>query len=135
MTGPSMLPTLAINGEAALENRWSIRWNPASIKRGDLITVRSPSDPRRILCKRVIGLPGDIICVDPTGQKAPSTEHVVIPPGHVWIVGDNAANSRDSRTFGPVPMGLIEGKLIARIWPPSRFTIFRNPTEYLAYDP
>ncbi|KAF7310652.1 hypothetical protein HMN09_00608000 [Mycena chlorophos] len=130
-----MLPTLAVQGEIGLEIRWFVRRDPlGNIKRGDIVTVRSPLDPKRLLCKRVLGLPGDIICVDPTGLKAPSTEHVVIPQGHIWIVGDNTANSRDSRTFGPVPMGLVQTKLVARIWPPSRFTIFRNPTEYLAYD-
>ncbi|KAJ7225812.1 peptidase S24/S26A/S26B/S26C [Mycena pura] len=133
MSGPSMLPTLANEGEVVIENRWSHRWNPDSLRRGDLVTLRSPLDRTRIICKRVIGLPGDVICVDPTGQKAPSTEHVVVPRGHMWIIGDNAAYSRDSRDYGPVPMGLIQGRLFARIWPIREFTIFRNPTTYLDY--
>ncbi|KAK7064464.1 mitochondrial inner membrane protease subunit 1 [Favolaschia claudopus] len=131
MAGPSMLPTLANEGEIVLENRWSYRIYPESLKRGDLVTLRSPLNRNRIICKRVIGFPGDIICVDPTGEKAPSTEHVQVPKGHMWIMGDNAAYSRDSRDYGPVSMGLIQGKLYARIWPPSKFTIFRNPTTYL----
>ncbi|KAJ7139841.1 LexA/Signal peptidase [Mycena epipterygia] len=133
MAGPSMLPTLANEGEIVVENRWSLRFNPDSLQRGDLITLRSPLDRTRIICKRVIGFPGDVICVDPTGQKAPSTEHVVVPKGHIWVMGDNAAYSRDSREYGPVSMGLIQGKLYARIWPPKDFTIFRNPTTYLDY--
>jgi inner membrane protease subunit 1 len=60
-------------------------------------------------------LPGDVICVDPTGQLAPSTEHVVVPKGHIWVSGDNAADSRDSRLYGPVPMALIHGRLFARV--------------------
>jgi len=133
MSGPSMLPTLANQGEIVVENRWSTRFNPDSLKRGDLVTLRSPLDRTRVVCKRVIGFPGDIICVDPTGQKAPSTEHVVVPKGHIWVMGDNAAYSRDSRHYGPVSMGLIQGKLYARIWPPRAFTIFKNPTTYLDY--
>ncbi|KAJ6574822.1 signal peptidase I family protein [Mycena capillaripes] len=131
MSGPSMLPTLANEGEVVIENRWSHRVNPGSLQRGDLVTFRSPLDRNRIVCKRVIGFPGDIICVDPTGERAPSTEHVVVPTGHIWVMGDNAAYSRDSRHYGPVSMGLIRGKLYARIWPPNNFTIFRNPTTYL----
>ncbi|KAJ7275323.1 peptidase S24/S26A/S26B/S26C [Mycena haematopus] len=148
MTGPSMLPTLANEGELVFESRWSYRMYPDSLRRGDLITFRSPLDRNRIVCKRVIGFPGDIICVDPTGQKAPSTEHVEVPKGHVWVMGDNAPISRDSRDYGPISMGLIQGTLFARvkfltyvpfhayhkaskIWPPSKFTIFRNPTTYL----
>lgn len=101
-----MLPTLADSGEIVVEDRLTYRLNPGSVARGDLITLRSPIDPSRIICKRVLGLPGDIICVDPTGEKAPSTEHVVIPKGHIWISGDNAAFSRDSRDYGPVSMAL-----------------------------
>ena len=148
MSGPSMLPTLAEQGEIVIEDCLTHRLNPNGVSRGDLVTLRSPLEPSRIICKRVIGLPGDIICVDPTGVKAPSTEHVMIPKGHVWISGDNAAFSRDSRDYGPVPMSLIQARLVARVgkwtftkysilsfwsqvWPPKDFTIFRNPTTFL----
>ncbi|KAJ7655099.1 signal peptidase I family protein [Mycena polygramma] len=133
MTGPSMLPTLANGGEIVVENRLSYRINPDGLQRGDLVTLRSPLDRNRIVCKRVIGFPGDVICVDPTGEMAPSTEHVVVPRGHIWVMGDNAAYSRDSRHYGPVSMGLVRGTLLARIWPPRNFTTFRNPTTYLDY--
>ena len=115
MAGPSMEPTLADSGEWVVENRLSYNLFPNSIARGDLVTLRSPLDPYRIVCKRVLGLAGDVICVDPTGRLAPSTEHVIIPKGHVWISGDNAAMSRDSRMYGPVSVGLITGKLSARV--------------------
>jgi len=92
-----MIPTMAESGEAVIENRLSFRLDPASIQRGDLITLQSPFQPGRMVCKRVLGLPGDIVCVDPTGVKAPSTEHVLIPKNHLWLMGDNAALSRDSR--------------------------------------
>ena len=115
MAGPSMLPTLGTEGELVIVDRLSIRRSSFNINRGELLVLLSPLDPQRFVCKRVLGLPGDIICVDPTGEKAPSTEHVVIPKGHVWIIGDNASASRDSRTYGPVPMGLIQGKLKARV--------------------
>ncbi|CAA7266619.1 unnamed protein product [Cyclocybe aegerita] len=131
MSGPSMLPTLADSGEMVIEEFLTYRFFPEKLQRGDLITVESPIERGRVICKRLIGLPGDIVCVDPTGQMAPSTEHVIIPKGHIWISGDNAAASRDSRMYGPVPMGLIRGRLYARIWPPTAFTIFRNPTTFL----
>ena len=34
-----------------------------------------------------------------------------MPKGHIWIEGDNKHNSRDSRQFGPVPYGLLEGRV------------------------
>ncbi|PPR01614.1 hypothetical protein CVT24_005765 [Panaeolus cyanescens] len=132
MTGPSMLPTFGVSGEMCIEEFITKHLFPATLfTRGTLLTFHSPLDPDRYVCKRIIGLPGDVICVDPTGQYAPSDEHVVIPPGHVWVVGDNAAFSRDSREYGPLPMGLARGRIVARIWPPTASTIFRNPTTYL----
>ncbi|KAK0208556.1 signal peptidase I family protein [Desarmillaria ectypa] len=123
--GPSMLPTLAVAGDVVIEDRLSLRFT--EISRGDLVTVKSPLNPLRIVCKRIIGLPGDVICVDPTGQLAPSTEHIVVPSGHVWLSGDNFSHSRDSRSYGPVPIALIQGK----IQPLRDFTIYHNPVAYL----
>lgn len=37
--------------------------------------------------------------------------------GHCWIVGDNLLASRDSRYFGPLPMALIQGKVVGKIFP------------------
>jgi len=126
-----MLPTFADREEIVIESVLPYKLFPGQLVRGDLITLVKPTDPARIICKRVIGLPGDIICVDPTGQKAPSTEHVIIPKGHVWVVGDNAALSIDSRDYGPVPMALIRGRPFARIYPFKGFKIFANPTQYI----
>jgi inner membrane protease subunit 1 len=110
-----MLPTMAEAGEAVIENRLSFRLNPGCLNRGDLVTFESPLAPGRMVCKRLLGLPGDIICVDPTGSKALSSEHVVIPKGHIWLMGDNADLSRDSRDYGPVPLSLVRGTLWARV--------------------
>ncbi|TEB39181.1 signal peptidase I family protein [Coprinellus micaceus] len=131
MAGPSMLPTLANEGEIVVVDRLSRNLNPYNIRRGELLILLSPLDSTRTICKRVVGLPGDIVCVDPTGQAAPSTEHVKIPRGHIWIAGDNADASRDSRTYGPVPIGLVQGKLRARLWPFPAATIFRPNMTYI----
>ena len=50
-----------------------------------------------------------------------------MPQGHCWIVGDNLVASRDSRYFGPVPLGLIRGKVIASVRPFSEFKWITNP--------
>lgn len=39
---------------------------------------------------------------------------VRIPLGHVWLAGDNPSNSTDSRSYGPVPIGLIQGRVILK---------------------
>ena len=52
-----------------------------------------------------------------------------IPEGHCWIAGDNAPASRDSRDYGPIPLALVKGKVIARIWPPNQFKWITNGLE------
>lgn len=110
-----MLPTLAVKGDWVWEERWSVRRDPVAFTRGELITFKSPLDPLRVAIKRVVGLPGDIICVDPLGKYASSTEHVIVPQGHLWVNGDNLSHSRDSRLYGPIPMGLIQGRVSAKV--------------------
>lgn len=53
-------------------------------------------------------------------QKMFRSRTVVVPRGHVWLEGDNAANSSDSRHYGPVPQGLIKSRAFCRLWPPSQ---------------
>jgi mitochondrial inner membrane protease subunit 1 len=130
MTGASMLPTLAYEGELVIENRLTFRLFPNRLSRGDLVTLKSPLEPGRIICKRIIGLPGDVVCVDPTGERAPSKEHVKIPEGHVWISGDNAAWSRDSRDYGPVSISLIQGKVVAKVRAGTLLRCYVNFHEY-----
>ncbi len=50
-----------------------------------------------------------------------------VPEGHCWLVGDNLPASRDSRTFGPVPLALIKGKVIAKMLPWADAGWIKNP--------
>lgn len=80
------------------------------ITRGDIVIAKCPTNPNQQICKRVIGLPGDRVRTGIAQSK-------VVPIGHVWLEGDNLKNSSDSRTYGPVPQGLIRSKAVLRIWP------------------
>lgn len=182
---------------------------------GDLVVALSPFDPSRTVCKRVIGLPGDTVALDPrmrplpmhawrgvkaiprqergseedtlqsrmvkfedllasvgepvkSGSRRSTTmdnpevdllksmdtdaphsseddthrhnsaaateishntyirskgdvQYVTVPLGHVWLAGDNMGNSTDSRHYGPVPLGMVRGKVLARVYPNPRW--------------
>jgi signal peptidase I len=45
---------------------------------------------------------------------------IVVPPDHYFMMGDNRANSTDSRFWGPIPREWIIGKAFATYWPPDR---------------
>lgn len=38
-----------------------------------------------------------------------------VPPGHVWLEGDNASNSTDSRYYGPVPLAMVRGRVFLKV--------------------
>eukprot|EP00897_Mesotaenium_endlicherianum_P007783 jgi/Mesen1/7032/ME000366S06242 len=87
------------------------------LQAGDVVVAKSPTNPRLMVCKRLLGLEGDSITVLPV-HASDRVRHVRIPKGHVWLQGDNRYNSTDSRHYGPVPYALIRGKVFYKIWPP-----------------
>jgi signal peptidase I len=100
------------------------------------VALRDPGD--RELIKRIIGLPGETIegrdghvlidghrLVEPylapevvTGDFGP----IDIPPGRVFVMGDNRPDSHDSRfpDVGTIDTDTIVGRAISRVWPPGR---------------
>lgn len=102
------------------------------IKRGMIVTFKSPVDLEKEYVKRVIGLPGDTIKIvnkkvflngEPLDEpytffKDPVTRHsyrdnfpeVDVPPNMYFCMGDNRDNSSDSRYWGFVPAEYIIGK-------------------------
>ncbi len=55
--------------------------------------------------------------VESSRRVVTTVAEVVVPTGRVWLQGDNLHNSTDSRVYGPVPHGLIRGRVLCRIWP------------------
>ena len=100
---------------------WKQFTSPISV--GDVVVVQHP-DKAGTVCKRILGLPGDMILSPPTRMKQlPLLSHrqyqqvLVIPNGHMWLEGDNPMNSNDSREYGPIPQALVVGRVLCRVWP------------------
>lgn len=45
------------------------------------------------------------------------SREIYVPKGMVWLEGDNSENSADSRLYGPVPLGLIQSRVVCKVWP------------------
>ncbi|KAG0443302.1 hypothetical protein HPB47_015065 [Ixodes persulcatus] len=116
-SGSSMEPTIQ-NNDIILTEQVSVHMH--NIRRGDIIVAKCPTNPRQYICKRVVAVYGD----DPVSIFSMRK----IPRGHVWLEGDNKGNSTDSRVYGPVPLGLVRGKAVCRVWPYHRATFFRSET-------
>lgn len=105
----------------------------ADLRRGDLVVFSSPADGTRTI-KRVIGLGGQRVVVldgvlfvddeavaegyvDPRLVDGYYSRTFTVPEGAVFVMGDNRANSVDSRDFGSVPASELEGRTLLRLWP------------------
>lgn len=108
-----MYPTLSLSGDLILNSPLALALHPPT--RGTLVTAVSPLNPSHQVLKRVVGLPGDTVMADPSGERGEPDRWVKVPKGSVWLAGDNASNSIDSRDYGPVPEGLLRGVVVAKV--------------------
>ena len=129
VSGLSMAPHID-SGEYVLINTVSYRLGHP--QRGDIVAFRHERSAPSVYLKRIIGLPGDRVAIvsggvfvngkkleDPNVQY-PDTRRVKVvtgPAGSLYVLGDNRANSDDSRFWGFVDEPQVIGKAIAGIWP------------------
>lgn len=134
--GQSMYSTLE-PGDRVFVNKMSYRLHDPG--RGDVVVLHEiHSTIERDLIKRVIALPGEELemenCVvkidgqllqepylDPTvvtpGRCGQAINPMVIPEGHVFVMGDNRPGSHDSRALGTIPFDDLVGRAFVVFWP------------------
>ena len=128
----SMEPTLRI-GDRVLVYRLAYDFH--SPRRGDVIVFHEPGQPTATtpLVKRVAAVAGDSVAVhdgylylNGTRQEEPfimghpiqkGFAAVTVPPGSLWVMGDNRNDSGDSRVFGAVSVKAVIGRAFVVYWP------------------
>ncbi len=140
--GPSMEPTLYSHEKILISNLF---YTP---KQGDVIVftkknlhlpLKNNGNREQPLVKRIIALEGQRVDIDfenntvsvdgivlsepyikaPTALQDDQTFPMVVPEGHVFVMGDNRNNSTDSRSLmvGTVDTRYILGKVLMRVYP------------------
>ena len=136
--GSSMLPTLH-DQDRLIVNKLAYQWHRPQI--GDIVMVASPEEPEKMLVKRVVAGPGDVVRSE-DGRVYRNDVHIpddfvpvmyrsddtwgpeVVPRGFYFVMGDHRNNSSDSRAFGPVPERYIIGRVQVRWWPVPAARVF-----------
>ena len=142
VSGQSMEPYLG-HGDRLLLQKYKIRLNIATFKRGDIVVFKSPYEEKKLLLnklflKRIVGLPGDRINI--TGGKVYVNgqvlvedyihrdiytypcdygEDILVPKDSYFVIGDNRNinKSGDSRSFGPIKKSDIRGLAVLSLLP------------------
>ena len=137
VVGESMFPTLH-NADYLLVTRGGFYPKRGDIVVTDVVEGQGPVE----LVKRVIGLPGDVVEIRGdvayvNGQQEPNRGQVVlpqfsesrppltVPAGSIYVMGDNRADSLDSRQMGPVPLAGLKGRATSVFAPIYRIHVLR----------
>ena len=124
--------------------------------RGDVVVFESPTEPKAFI-KRVVAVEGETVEVrpdfnpvgrpgepcggcgvyvngtlldEPYVRQTPDYQvpPTLVPPGHVFVLGDNRRNSSDSHIFGPLPVDRVVGAAFMSYWPAEMFGFLPPPT-------
>ena len=136
----SMVPALGVYDRVLVQKAF-FSWR--DVREGQIVVFSHPplghcAGPQEgDLVKRVIALPGQTIYssgnsiyvngrllaepylphYDPLGPPIASRQHPYrVPPGEFYMLGDNRADSCDSRYWGPIKGSSIVGKVVLDWW-------------------
>ncbi len=140
--GASMVPTFQ-NNEYLIVDQLTYHFQEP--KRGDVIIMRYPKDPKTFFIKRIIGLPNETVetegkniiirhgagtdsltidqsFIDPLRMRDEYKTYT-LGPDEYFVMGDNRNESSDSRSWGNLPREDIVGRPVLRLFPPNRINV------------
>lgn len=116
-------------------------------RRGDIIVFASPEDPKKDFVKRLVAVGGEDVEIkdgkilvngrapdEPffktayyynAGDYGRESRAIKVPADSYFVLGDNSANSRDSRYWGFVPRKNLVGKAVLLYWPLNRVKLIK----------
>ena len=126
-------------------------------QRGDIIVFLAPQEPKDFI-KRVIATEGETVQIKPDPDPVGSPDHecgdcgvyvngtrlnepyinqrpdysvetLTVPPGYIYVLGDNRRNSSDSHIWGPLEVSRIVGTAFVSYWGPGK------PEQYIGFIP
>ena len=132
----SMHPTLQV-GDHLIANKLIYRFRKPG--QGEVIIFKFPNDTSRDFVKRLVGLPGEKVKIaggkiyidgkEVTDDRIASRYYfndegmpeIQVPLENYFVLGDNSANSLDSRYWGFVPKKDLSAEPLFIYWPPKRW--------------
>lgn len=138
----SMVPTLLVN-DYILVNKFVYHFSSPS--RGEIVVFHPPhvENPNAVdFIKRCVAVENDVVEIndgilyingvamrEPFIKEPPVNNFgpYRVPPGHIFMLGDNRNNSDDSRFWGPLSLHNVVGKAEVIFWPFSRMGSLYSP--------
>lgn len=155
LLGPYKIPTgsmrpVLMEGDRIFVDKISYRFRPP--ERGDIVVFKYPLDRKKDFVKRLVAFGKETVEIRDgqiylNGQRLekPATflerfyynrpdwafakpgQMITVPEDHLFVLGDNSAQSSDSRNWGFVPREDLIGRAVLIWWPPKRFRLIKNP--------
>jgi signal peptidase I len=144
VTGDSMLPNY-FDGEQIIAEKISVK--TGNLDRGEIIIFKHPEQQNKLLIKRVIALPGEVVTIsndkvyvnqEPLeenyltrgirtlgGKRIQEDVDYEVPPNSYVFMGDNRESSTDSREWGAINKEMVVGKAFLVYYPFNNVKLIR----------